>query len=268
MAAYGAASPSPDQVSDFVSRISSSSRFDRAVVTRWRAPLCFNVQGLPDAENRFVAGRLSQVASASGAKVQSESDGCSKGAYNFNVVFTLDANQAAKDWYSRHRDMFDTNATTTQVRRFLNPPGPVAVRVWHDATLFGTDGQPLGNVNPGDPVESIPDVYNTGSRLTTQAAVGLNYAIVIIDGNLAKDAGLAQLADYAAMAGLADLDLEADAGSVPTILRLFTESPQQRPPGLTVWDQSFLSALYHSEDTSRNLRAELAGTVSHTGVSQ
>jgi hypothetical protein len=267
VSAYAATAPNPDEVSDFVSKISSSARFDRGIVTRWRAPLCFNVQGLPEAENRFVLGRLSQIATYSGAQVQSESDGCSKGAYNFNVVFTLNANQAAHDWYSRHRDMFDTNSTPTQVRRFLNPPSPVAVRVWHDATLFGTDGQPLMRLDPGDPVEPVPDVYSTGSRLTAQATIGLNYALVIIDGKLANGAGLAQLTDYAAMTGLADLDLEADVGSVPTILRLFAESPQQRPAGLTGWDQSFLSALYHSEQSSRNLRAQLAGTVAHNGVS-
>jgi hypothetical protein len=162
--------------------------------------------------------------------------------------------------------MFDTNASATQVRHFLNPSTPEAVRVWHDATLFGSDGQPLMRLDQGDPVEPIPDFYSTGSRLTTQATIGLNYALVIIDGNLAKGAGLGQLADYAAMAGLADLNLDADVGSVPTILRLFTEAPQQRPTGLTLWDQRFLTALYHSEQSSRNLRAQLAGSVANNGV--
>jgi hypothetical protein len=258
---YAAAFPTPDEVSHFVSKISSSTRFDHRVVARWRAPLCFNVQGLPDAQNHFVLARLAQIASNSGAQLQS--DGCSKGAYNFNVVFTLDADQVAHDWYARHRDMFDTNASDGQVRRFLNPTTPTAVRVWHDATFFGSDGLSLIPVNQGDPVEPIPDLYNTGSRLPTRGAIGLNFALVIIDGKLANGAGLAQLADYAAMVGLADLNLDADVGNVPTILRLFAESPQQLAAGLTPWDQAFLNALYHSEASPRSLRAQLAGTVAH-----
>ena len=137
------------------------------------------------------------------------------------------------------------------------------MRVWHDATLFGSDGLSLIHVDQGDPVEPVPDFYNTGSRLPTQAAIGLNFALVIIDGKLANGAGLAQLADYAAMVGLADLDLDAEVGSVPTILRLFAEPPQQRPASLTAWDQAFLNALYHSEASPRSLRAQLAGTVGH-----
>jgi hypothetical protein len=258
---YAAAHPTPDEVSDFVRKISSSTRFDHRVVARWRPPLCFNVQGLPDAQNHFVLARLAQIASNSGAQLQS--DGCSKGAYNFNVVFTLDADQVAHDWYARHRDMFDTNASDGQVRRFLNPTTPTAVRVWHDATLFGSDGLSLIPVYQGDPVEPIPDLYNTGSRLPTRGAIGLNFALVIIDGKLANSAGLAQLADYAAMVGLADLNLDADVGNVPTILRLFAESPQQLAAGLTAWDQAFLNALYHSEASPRSLRAQLAGTVAH-----
>src|SRR5215472_16069424 len=152
---YAAAHPTPDEVSDFVGKISSSTRFDHWVVARWRAPLCLNVQGLPDAQNHFVLARLAQIASNSGAQLQS--DGCSKGAYNFNVVFTLDADQVAHDWYARHRDMFDSNASDGQVRRFLNPTTPTAVRVWHDATLFGSDGLSLIPVNQGDPVEPIPE---------------------------------------------------------------------------------------------------------------
>jgi hypothetical protein len=258
---YAAAYPTPDEVSRFVSKISSSTRFDRRVVARWRAPLCFNVQGLPDAQNHFVLARLAQIASNSGAQLQNE--GCSKGAYNFNVVFTLDADQVAHDWYALHRDMFDTNASNTQLRRFLNPPTPTAVRVWHDATLFGSDGLSLIPVNQGDPVEPLPDFDVTGSRLPTRGAIGLNFAVVIIDGKLAAGAGLAQLADYAAMVGLADLDLDAEVGPVPTILRLFAEAPQLRPAGLTAWDQAFLNALYHSEASPRSLRAQLAGSVVH-----
>jgi len=256
---YAATAASADTVSAFVGSITQSPRFDRRFVARWRAPLCFAVQGLPAEEAGYVSGRLSQVAGWAGAPVAAT--GCDKGTYNFHVVFTLNADQAAKDWYARYRDLFDANATDSQVSAFLASRSPSAVRVWHSATLFRTDGTTVIPVDPGDPIEPIPDLYNTGSRLPSQAAVGLNFALIIIDGTRANGAGLAQLADYAAMAGLADLDLAANVSSVPTILRLFNEPAEARPSGLTAWDQTFLYALYHADDGSRNLRAQIVGAM-------
>jgi hypothetical protein len=218
------------------------------------------VQGLPDNENAFVVQRLSQIASGAGARIRSE--GCGKGSYNFNVLFTLNAGQAAKDWYSHDRDLFEENAgTPAQIDRFVDPSTPGPVRVWHNATLFGTDGEPLVRVDPGDPIESLPRLDYTGSRLTSPGVIGLNFAVVIVDGTKTNAAGLAPLADYVAMAGLAELDLGADLGNDPTILRLFTAPADARPAGLTAWDQAFLGALYHTEESPKNLRTQLAGTV-------
>jgi hypothetical protein len=249
-------------VADFVSKITQSTRFDRASVARWRAPLCFSAAGLPENENAFVVQRLSQIARAAGARVQDQ--GCSKGAYNFHVLFTLNAESAAKTWYTHHRDLFEENAANgAQIDRFVDPSTPSAVRVWHNATLFGTDGQPLVRVDPGDPIESLPESDYAGSRLPPRGVLGLNYAVVIVDGTKTNDAGLAPLTDYVAMAGLAELDLGADLGDDPTILRLFTAPTAARPTGLTAWDQAFLTALYRSAESPRSLRPELAATVAH-----
>jgi hypothetical protein len=218
------------------------------------------VQGLPENENAFVAQRLTQIASGAGARIRSE--GCGKGSYNFHVLFTLNAEQAAKDWYRHHRDLFEENASSwSQIDAFVRPSTPGPVRVWHDATMFGNDGEPIFRVDPGNPVESLPELDYTGSHLMTPGKIGLNYAVVIVDGSRTNSAGLAPLADYVAMAGLADLDLAADLGNDPTILRLFTAPADARPAGLTAWDQAFLSALYHTTKSPKNSRADLATTV-------
>jgi hypothetical protein len=47
------------------------------------------------------------------------------------------------------------------------------------------------------------------------------------------------------MAGLAEIRIDADPGPVPTILKLF-RTPNDPPHGLSVWDQAFLSSLYHT----------------------
>ena len=256
------AAPSSDEVSDFVTRITQSTRFDRASVARWRGPICLSVEGLPESENAFVVQRLSQIATAAGAHVLS--DGCGKGAYNFRVLFTLHADQDAKDMYRHHRDLFEENAANAaQIDRFVDPSTPGPVRVWHNATLFGTDGQPLGQVDPGDPIEALPHLEYTGSRLVSPGVIGLNFAAIIVDGTKTNSAGLAPLTDYIAMVGLADLDLGAELGGDPTILRLFTAPENARPAGLTAWDRAFLTALYRTDEMPKNLRAELATTVAH-----
>jgi len=220
------------------------------------------VEGLPENESAFVVQRLSQIAKAAGARVQS--DGCSKGSYNFRVLFTMDAERDAKDWYSYHRDLFEENAANTaQIDRFVDPSTAPPVRVWHNATLFGTDGEPLSRVDPGEPIESLPHMEYTGSRLISPGVIGLNFAVVIVDGAKTNSAGLAPLTDYIAMVGLADLDLGADVGSAPTILRLFNAPADARPAGLTAWDRAFLTALYRTEESPKNLRAELATSVAH-----
>src|SRR5262249_46327537 len=162
-AAAGSASSAAgtDDVSEFVAKITQSTRFDRSAVARWRAPLCFSVTGLPQNEDGFVVQRLTQIAREAGARI--ESKGCAKGSYNFHVLFTLDAEGAAKQWYRHHRALFDENAAgPAQIARFLEPSTPPAVRVWHDATLFGTDGEPLVAVDPGDPIEPMPQTDMTG----------------------------------------------------------------------------------------------------------
>ena len=109
-------------------------------------PLCFDVQGLPQNEAGFVAERLSQVARCAGAQVRTGS--CSQERANFHVVFTLNADEAAKEWYAGHRRVFDRSASRAQIDRFLDPPSPAAVRVWHDAMPIGKDGFPLIPIDP------------------------------------------------------------------------------------------------------------------------
>jgi len=258
----GAAAASPEELSSYVRNITQSTRFPSDGLARWRTPICFQVEGVPENEAGFVAARLAQVASCAGAQVRTQ--GCAGHAYNFHVIFSLNADQVARDWYDRHLRLFNKNASRAQVEQFLSPPRAGPVRVWHDAMPFGKDGFPLIPLDPGSPSEPMPYQnfqYDGGSRLTDEAVTGLSFALVIIDGRLANGASLAQLTDYAAMVGLADLDLQANLGADPTILRLFSAPAEARPGGLTSWDEAFLSALYHTEQRSRTQRSQITTTM-------
>jgi len=72
---------------------------------------------------------------------------------------------------------------------------------------------------------------------------------------------IGQLSDYTAMAGLVDLDINADLAEAPTILRLFTQPQEARPQGLSEWDQAFLNATYHTDPKSVDQRGAIARVV-------
>jgi hypothetical protein len=56
------------------------------------------------------------------------------------------------------------------------------------------------------------------------------------------------------------VDLDADIGSAPSILRLFVPSPTP-PAELSSWDAAFIKALYQSDQTSRSQRHDIAERV-------
>jgi hypothetical protein len=92
--------------------------------------------------------------------------------------------------------------------------------------------------------------------------------IVIVDTTRAKaPLKFGQIADYIAMVGLTEIDLDADVGSTSTILRLFNSSPEAPPSALTDWDRAFLKALYNSDQSSRTQRSQIALRIA-TDVSQ
>ncbi len=67
-------------------------------------------------------------------------------------------------------------------------------------------------------------------------------ALVVIDLRRTKNVTSRQLADYAALAGLAGVRSDADPGPVPSILQLFGQGTP--PQGMTAWDRALLHALY------------------------
>jgi hypothetical protein len=97
-----------------------------------------------------------------------------------------------------------------------------------------------------------------GTRLTLQAVEGLSEAVIVFDSNRISGLSIGQLADYTAMAGLVDLDINADLAEAPTILRLFAQPQDARPTGLTDWDRAFLSATYRTDQKSIDQRPLIA----------
>lgn len=252
------------RMDSFVRRITQDPRFRDESIPRWRAPVCFAVAGLPTREGAFVLERLSRIASSAGARVGRR--GCE---YNFYVVFTAEPNKLLQRIFRLHRRVFDQGQGLPAIQRFLSPSKPQAVRVWHNVTVVTKDGIPINvdaacgsiSVSGGGGVPVSCQYYPL--RITRYDVFDFSFALVIVDTTFPKGVKLGQVADFTAMVGLADIDPDADIGDAPSILRLFATSPDVPPSGLTTWDQAFLSALYHTDQSSSTQRSQIVVRMVH-----
>jgi hypothetical protein len=88
-----------------------------------------------------------------------------------------------------------------------------------------------------------------GTRLRYGAVQGLQSVIILVDGKRANELNIGQLADYITLVGLAQIRPDANTGTAPTILTVFTGADPQ-PQGLSPWDESFLRGLYTTKQSS------------------
>jgi hypothetical protein len=249
------------QVHSFVYDI--TSRVDEIdSLALWDRPICPLVAGLTMEHGEAVLTRLSQIIAAAGAPLAGPR--CDP---NFNVVVTSDPERLLRKWRARDRLMFgpppprDGEET---IRRFMHSNRPV--RVWYNTQLttnFGdTPGEAafgLGSDFGGAPLIKVW----TAPRLTWTALQKVASVIIVVDEKLVKGYTLGQIADYVGMVGLTQLNLDAPPEAGPTILRLFAarSADQSRPPGLSSWDQSFLKALYSTDQGSRWQRSQIVTQV-------
>jgi hypothetical protein len=79
----------------------------------------------------------------------------------------------------------------------------------------------------------------------------LKSVIVVID--LTRVVGLdwPQVTDYIAMAGVTEVNLNAQVDGAPTIMSLFSTSGDARPQCLSDWDRSFIKEIYLTDPVYR-----------------
>jgi hypothetical protein len=247
------------QVKTFVSAIAVVP-FEESLA-RWRTPICPLVAGLPPDHGEFILTRVSQIARAAGAPLAPEH--CRANLY---IVVTADPSALLKAWSTRETRMFG-DAGFMKIRGFVNATSPI--RVWYNADLDAADGVPLtadsaalsqsGNsAGSQSAFAGIPNnTHASGFRLAHDEVRDLSSVIVMVDSRGARGISFGQLADYVALAGLAQLRLGANVGTAPTILHLFTDSGNSASPGLSPWDEAFLKALYHTEQSDKMQLSEI-----------
>ena len=234
------------QIATFVSRVASKP-YD-APLARWQtvSPVCPLVAGLSKDDGEYILTRVSQIASAAGAPLGKQH--CKP---NFYVVVSADPDGLLKAWNKRDVWMFGDEADqgSSKIRKFLNASSPV--RVWYNAELYTDEGVPLGNT------EGRTDTRARATRMVFSETRDLTSALVMVDGPRAKGVNFKQLASFIALVGLAEIRADANITDAPSILRLFSSTEEDRAPGLTQWDESFLKALYHTRHTDKQQLAEI-----------
>jgi hypothetical protein len=213
---------------------------------RWNQPLCPLVAGLESKPAEFIRARVSQVATDSHAPLGAEH--CRP---NLVAVITNDPDQLIEKWYRRFPGLFDTCNGLGPVKQFLHSRQPV--RVFYNAKFTSAGGPSAGDlILDGVNIPVPSDCLSTstvGTYLHRGRVHELTSVIIVVDGRQTTAINMGQLADYIAMIGLAQIRVQADTGTAPSILHLFQGSDPQ-PPGLSPWDEAFLHSLYTTEQSS------------------
>jgi hypothetical protein len=244
------------QVSTFVTGV--MTHYSDESLARWDTAVCPLVAGLPRDAGEFVLARLSQIVRSVDAPLAAED--CRANLY---VIVTREPDLLLKSWRRRDAHIFG-NAPPGTIRRFLNTPRPV--RVWYNADISASDGVlssstlagsvggvasngALGGGNGG--TNSYPtNTRPKPSRLIWNEVQALSSVIVIVDSTKLKAVSIGQLADYIGLIALAEVRLDTDSGTAPTILHLFADSKAATPQQLSAWDQALLKSLYDTPQKS------------------
>ena len=232
------------QITKFVSGGVITYRNDS--LERWNQPICPLVAGLAIKPAEFIRARVSQVATDSHAMLGAEH--CRP---NLVAVITNDPELLIEKWYKRFPGLFNTCNGLGPVEQFLHSRQPV--RVFYNAKFTAADGPSAGDLLLDGVSMPVPSDCLSATTLGTYLHRGrvqeLTSVIIVVDGRQTTKINMGQLADYIAMIGLAQIRMQADTGTAPSILHLFQGSDPQ-PLGLSPWDETFLHSLYTTEQSS------------------
>ncbi len=272
------------RVFHFVSQVSALD--GGGGLARWQVPVCPSVTGLSRVEGEFVLERLSEIARA--AKVPLAAETCSHP--NLFIWVTTDPTKLLEAMRRRRRQATFGDADPNIVDAFI--AAPLAAKVWYDSlmetagnvrpiygsingvvgglltgmkinqngegtSLLGGSGIGTGNGSQGGSGGVTTD-FERASRVERTMVWAFSTVYVIVDQKRLQGVTRQQLADYAGMVGLAEINPGAQLGEAPTILKLFDGPPQAALPAMSDWDQSFLKSLYLVDQDVKVQQGEIA----------
>lgn len=223
---------------------------------RFHVPVCAASYGLPAGYGEAVVARIRDVAQAAGAPVEPDPD-CRP---NLIVMVANDSREVSQLLRRARPDIY-VGLDTIAIERVLATPGPV--RAWQSSETVRAEG---GAAYDQRDDFLRQDVHlHTGnmpaSLLRTTTRRDLRLSVVVFDVDAIDGMTLRQIADHAALRGLAPTRPPARATGA-TILTLF-DGAGTRGGGLaqlTGLDLAYLRALYRDDGASKGSaqRAALA----------
>lgn len=229
---------SDDQVRDFVKALTDVPYYEQ--LSRFHNPVCPIAMGLTEAQNAAVEARLRVVARAAKASVAPAN--C---APNLFVIVSLDKASTITELKRRYPPYF-AGLSAREIKQITSSTAPSVA--WQVLGRLSADGQKLEKHIEGYYV--LRGTQNP-SRIRAPTEPTFVASVVVIDLNAAAGLTVTELADFAAMRTLADVDPErVVATGAPTILGVLGQADDEPLPlTLTYWDLGFLKALYSTENS-------------------
>ncbi|MEJ0005484.1 MAG: hypothetical protein WDM77_03630 [Steroidobacteraceae bacterium] len=248
-----------DRLTAFVGKITGPV-FDGGLPL-WGMPVCPLVSGLPQEQGEFVLARVSEIARA--GRVPLAAERCQPNLY---ILVNTHPQELLKTMAKRNfqftfgisvEPMDGTPIVPSHIiiDEFITKPGPVRV-LYRDAPTAAY------GVHPSVKAAKVGPITYSGDTWAGKSGWYLFRTFVIIDASQLKGVTLGQLADYAALVGLAEIKPVDSLADAPTILQLFNGTPEASPAGMTEWDQAFLRSLYTTtQHTSAQQRWHVVQTM-------
>ena len=220
-------------------------------LARFIEPVCPRVTGFETQYERTVAERIKQVAEAIGARAGGE--GC---VANFYVVIVDDGREFVAELERQHPEALE-GLSRREWDRLSGDEG--IARSWNATAMTNSAGAVAGRPSPSAGGGSVKTGFAGSSVICGDVNVMRAYessninpsvqqaimsAWVVIETGATFGKSLTQIADYAAMRGLAMVRPAELASSEDTILALFEPGSPAEPARLTEFDQAYLKSLY------------------------
>lgn len=245
--------PDAEVLQSFVGELSAPAH--NGQMARWDENICPSVIGMNAAPAQFMIDRLAVRAIELGLTVGGP--GCRA---NVLIYMSRDADGIARQ-IADHPRLSSRRHGNSRGRRalqeFASTPRPV--RWWHVARTVTGDGF---YVTRGDSNPTFTRVREA-SRIRPNVRQDLSKVVVVIDANRINGVRLDTLSDYVAMAALAQIDPDADASALPSVLSVFAggAANAEAPRELTAWDQAYLHGLYEATRLARSQSQQEADIV-------
>jgi hypothetical protein len=251
-----------EAIRDFVGQIAVAGR-SQDQLSRWDRKICPGMVGLRASYAQLAIDQIARRAFDIGLDVGDP--GC---RVNILIIVSMDPDAVARglfDSYRRTLGYYYTPGWKTlgrsALKAFVESKAPV--RWWHVNSTLTADGRKADD--KGAPVfglgAEIPSV-NLGaggaSLIKRSTRQDFAMAFVIVDGRRLQGMDLTAVADYLAMASLAQLDPDADTSGYPSILNLFRPRPDgsSAPASMTDWDMAYLRGLYEATRESAGAKRQ------------